>query len=109
MTHDIVIDWDTFISAGMAIRGFAFVFGTALVLHILCMATMMSNRAPWTLAILMGMNAATAFGIVIGAVSGDLMFLANSAVMAIGADTARQLYLWSKGMHVSEFIEQRYG
>lgn len=109
MTHEIVIDWNTFVSAGMALRAFALVFGSALLIHVVCMAAVMSNKAPWTLAILMGMNAATAFGIVIGAVSGDFMFLANSAVMAIGADTARQLYLWSKGMHVSEFIEQRYG
>lgn len=109
MTHEVLIDWDSLISAGMALRFFGLVFGTVLLIHIVCMATRMSNHAPWTLAILMGMNAATAFGIVIGAVSGDLMFLANSAVMAIGADTARQLYLWAKGLHVSDFIEKTYG
>lgn len=109
MTHDIVIDWDTLISAGMAMRFFGLLFGTVLLVHVMCMATKMSERAPWTLAVLMGFNAATALGMVIGSLSGDLVFLANSAVMAIGADTARQLYLWAKGLHVSDFIEKTYG
>lgn len=109
MTDDIIMDWEMLVPTGMILRGFALVFGTILLTHVVCMATRMSNKVPWTLAILMGLNAATSFGVVIGAIAGDIAFLANSAIMTIGADTARQLWLWHKGMHVSDFIEHKYG
>lgn len=109
MTHEIVIDWADLLAAGLAFRALGLVFGCILLIHIVCMATKMSPKAPWILAILLGCSAATAFGMILGALAGDFMFLANSAIMTIGADTARQLYLWHKGMHVSDFIEKTYG
>jgi hypothetical protein len=107
--NEIALSWSDFATTGLLLRLFGLVFGTVLLLHVMCMATKMSNKVPWTLAVLMGLNAATALGIVIGSIAGDFAFLANSAVMAIGADTGRQLWLWGHGMHVSDFIEKTYG
>lgn len=109
MTDDIIMDWSILVPTGIILRGLGLIFGTMLLVHVVCMATKMSNKVPWSLAILMGLNAATAFGVVIGSIAGDLAFLANSAIMTIGADTARQLWLWGHGFHVSDFIEKTYG
>lgn len=109
MTSEIIIDWTAFITASMTLRTLAVIFGATLLIHVWCMATKISPKTPWSLAILLGVNAASAGFVIIAAIAGNLAILAQSAIVTLGADTLRQLWLWHHGMHVSDFIEKTYG
>lgn len=86
----------------------AFFSALALLIHVACMATKMEGHVPWTLATIMGLSAMFSLGVILGSLSGDIAFLTQTAIVTIGVDTLRQLWLWAHGMHVNEFLKKKY-
>ena len=90
------------------LRLLAFFSSLVLLGHVSCMATRMEGNVPWSLATMMGLSAMFSLGVILGALSGDLAFLAEMSIVTIGVDTTRQLWLWAHGMHVNEFLKKKY-
>ena len=102
----VYADWSVIIPIILELRVLALVAGFALFIHSICMAGYMHEKSPWSIALLVSLNAASGLALFMGGLVGDAPFMLISALVSSATMITMALWLWNKGMHVSKFILQ---
>jgi len=103
---NVYADWSAIIPVMLELRILALVSGFALFIHAICMAGYMHEKSPWSIALIVALNAASGMALFMGGLIGDAPFMMVSALVSSTTMITMGLWLWNKGMHVSEFILQ---
>lgn len=104
--NTIVVGWDAIIPVMFELRLIAFFVGFALAIHSYCMAGFMHPKSTWTATALVASNAGSGVFLMIGAIVGNPAVLLISSLVTCTSLTTMALWLWYRGMHVSEFLLQ---
>lgn len=107
--NEIVIDWTDLLPMLWELRLMAFIIGTAMFTHAVCMAGFMPKESPWSIAVLVALSAGGSVGLIVGGASGNFSMMLLSALVSSAVQTTMSLWLWYHDMHVSKIVEKSIG
>lgn len=102
--HDISVGMDALLPALFEVRLLALIVGSFIVVHFFCMSGFMHPKSSWTSIAIVASNAGSGAGLIIGALIGSVEFLMVAGIVSATALTTLQMWLWWRGMHISEFL-----
>jgi len=108
--NDIVITLDMLTLPDMFIQRFLVMIGGAgMFLHYLCMANAAPSKSPpivWAFLMAIGFSL---IGMTACAITGNVESMYKLLLAAYGSIVLFYLWLWANGMHVKDFLVQKYG
>lgn len=90
-------------------RVLAVVIGSVMLVHFLFMANFANPKSPIVVGVLLGMIAGSGAGLTISGINGDIGYMWMFSLISAGSILVLWLWLWAKGMHVCDFLNQKYG
>ncbi len=107
--NEILVTWQALLPDYFFHRMIVFIIGLGMFIHFLCMATAAPEGSPRTVGVFLMFIAGSAISMALTALFGELGTLFKTIVFAVGSMFAFWLWLWFKGLHVKEFLADKYG
>ena len=90
-------------------RIFVFSVGAGMFAHFICMAASAPTKSSSTVLVFLMTIAFCSTGMMASALYGDVRSMFLLLIGGISSMFLFWLWLWSKGMHVKDFLDKRYG
>lgn len=106
---EIQITWDMLLPEMFFQRSLVILGGAGMFLHYLCMANAAPPKSPpivWLFLLSIGFSL---MGMTACAITGNIDSMYKLLLAAYGSVVLFYLWLWANGMHVKDFLVQKYG
>jgi len=107
--NELNITWQALLPAFFFHRALVFLIGAGMFAHFMCMATAAPEKSPRAVMIFIMLIVGSSAGMMAAAFHGEMRTLLDSILIAIGSMFSFWLWLWFRGMHVKDFLEDKYG
>ena len=106
---EIQITWEMLLPEMFFQRSLVILGGAGMLLHYLCMANAAPSKSPpilWAFLVAIGFSLT---GMTACAITGNIESMYKLLLAAYGSVVLFYLWLWASGMHVKDFLVQKYG
>jgi len=107
--NELFVTWQDVLPSFFFHRLMVFIIGAAMFAHFMSMATAAPTSSPNIVMIFIMCTVGSSAWMMAAAFHGDMRILLDSIMIAIMSMFSFWLWLWFRGMHVKEFLNEKYG
>lgn len=107
--NEVVITWCMLLPEMFFERVLVVIGGAGMFIHFLCMTSAAPKAKPIVFSIFQIWLAFSLVGMAASAVSGNIDSMWKLLMSSFAAIVFFYLWLWANGMHVKDFLVQKYG